>query len=175
MQDLDAAGRVYKNQNNYDYMLSDAGRQDLERANRLMADTKITDAINAGTLQLPANIKKAWGLLDKDDIKKLWNDNASKVRWATDNFDSLRDMNEMRKSPFMWLLSALFSGDPSRLYRALGGLNKMFDAREDAYWDKLGEDPEFSGYKGWMPLLRALHNLRGSISGGPGFEYLSEG
>jgi hypothetical protein len=175
LRDANSASWVQKNQNNHDVLLTDEGRKHLENSNRLLQNKNIAEWARTNPT-LSDEMRKTFGLAEGADVKSLFDNNAGKAQWALKNFDSLRDMNQMRKSPFMWLLSALFSRDPSRLYRALGGMNKMFDSKNDGYyWDSfLGGQESFKGYKGWMPLLRMIHNLRYGISGGDGYNYLTE-
>lgn len=171
--EVKAAKWVYDKRNDPDALASDEGYRQLQLANNLTRRTALDNAIRNNTI--PEEAKNLLGLKPTDNVQKLWNDNRGKVKWAYENHGHLKNLNAMRKSPITWLLGALFSRNPSRLFSAVGSLNKMFDNRNDAYWDDLGSDERLSGYRGYMPFLRMLHNLRGNIFNEDGFTHLTEG
>ena len=182
--EMRSAQWLNENRDNHDLIASDEGASHLKNVYNMTSRPALMGAINNTQNQIPQQLVSAMGLPAKQNdqtqqayqqqLRERLNSNLNKARWAYENHAQLRDLNEMRKSPFMYLLSALFSRDPSKLYNTVGSLNRMFDNRIDPYWDAMGNEKYMKGYAGYMPFLRMLYNIRGSLFGGDDFKYLSE-
>ena len=81
----------------------------------------------------------------------------------------MQDLWNFKQNPFMWLISSIFSKNPQRFYGAVRNLHSAYtDPNSD--WSRYVGGMGLNNYSAYMPMLRLLHNVRGTVSGDPNFK-----
>lgn len=150
-----SANYVEDNAGNYGQLLGDQGFDHMKRLHGLVNDKASMERLKK------YNYKAYEKLLA----------GKNKLNWAVNNRDNLRSLHNMQSSPFMWLISALFDRDPSRLYGATRSLNSAISDPNSDWYRFMGKDAQ--KYAAYLPWLNLLYNMRGAVSGDSNFTPIS--
>ena len=128
------------------FIFTPAGRKHLHHVNNVFNNPTVLEWLKLNKPQQYAELMKRQG----------------EIQWGYNNYRTLYDMQQMQLNPISWIITQLFSSDPSKLYQVARLWNGAYNNADAQSSYILNHTKNYSQY---LPWLNAVADLRSTLGG----------